>query len=156
VRNASTFWKLVYSNIMWSHIKAVILIYPHILRIRLKLTPYSANNTEPDYCDGWNAANMSDPIGCWSDRIRESWRPEWSYGADKAVVLNIVHSELYRIIILPTYQYTGYRYHCSRTYDPDRSVCASLELRTNLRTNSHSQSSQKTNRIRISFVGLRI
>jgi hypothetical protein len=42
-------------------------------------------------------------------------------GADKAVILNIVHSELYRII-LPINTITIRRYHCFRTYDPDKYI----------------------------------
>jgi len=37
--------------------------------------------------------------------------------ADKAVILNIVHSELYRIIILPINTIINRRYHCFRNYD---------------------------------------
>jgi hypothetical protein len=41
------------------------------------------------------------------------------YGAEKAVISNIFHSELYRIIILPNNTITIRRHQCFRTYDPD-------------------------------------
>jgi hypothetical protein len=37
----------------------------------------------------------------WRNRKYEREVEVTEYGADKAVILNIVHSELYRIIILP-------------------------------------------------------